>query len=60
MSQAGPWPSGLSHAYWPDARRLASTLHSAAPALLFGLRLWEYATASRRSPQVVAVTLTLG
>ena len=40
MNQAGLWPSGLSHADWPDARRLASALHSAAPALLFGLRLW--------------------
>ena len=25
---------------WPDARRLASALQSAAPAVLFGLRLW--------------------
>ena len=25
---------------WPDARRLASALQSAAPAALFGLRLW--------------------
>src|ERR1700733_10955822 len=25
---------------WPDARRLASALRSAVPALLFGLRLW--------------------
>src|ERR1700722_15387343 len=25
---------------WPDARRLASALRSATPALLFGLRLW--------------------
>jgi len=25
---------------WPDARRLASALQSAVPAVLFGLRLW--------------------
>jgi hypothetical protein len=39
MSQAGPWPAGLSHAYWPDARRRASTLHSAAPGCSFMRRI---------------------
>src|SRR5260370_28158030 len=40
MSRTGLWPAGLSRADWPDARRLVSALHNAAPALLFGLRLW--------------------
>jgi uncharacterized membrane protein YccC len=40
MSGTRPWTSGPSQTYWPDRRRLASALHAAAPALLFGLRLW--------------------
>ncbi len=40
MSQARLWAPGPSQTHRPDARRLASALRSAAPALLFGLRLW--------------------
>jgi uncharacterized membrane protein YccC len=39
MSQARLWASD-ARVRWPNARRLASGLRSAAPALLFGLRLW--------------------
>jgi uncharacterized membrane protein YccC len=38
MSQARVRPPGLRRPYWPDAS--AKALRSAAPALLFGLRLW--------------------
>jgi Fusaric acid resistance protein family len=34
------WVPVLNQASWPDARRLASAIRSAGPALLFGLRLW--------------------
>jgi uncharacterized membrane protein YccC len=40
MSQARVWPPGLRRTYWPNALRLTNALRSAAPALLFGLRLW--------------------
>jgi uncharacterized membrane protein YccC len=40
MSRPRLWAPGPSQTYWADARRLASALPSAAPALLFGLRLW--------------------
>jgi uncharacterized membrane protein YccC len=43
MSQASFWKSGPSaraSGHWPHSRQLTSTLRSAAPALLFGLRLW--------------------
>jgi uncharacterized membrane protein YccC len=40
MSRARLWAAGPSRTCWPDARRLARALRSAAPALLFGLRLW--------------------
>src|SRR5258708_6848648 len=40
MSGARPWAPGPSRTYWPDARRFASALRPAGPALLFGLRLW--------------------
>ena len=40
MSRVERWVPALSPASWPDARRLASAIRSAGPALLFGLRLW--------------------
>src|SRR5258707_15793897 len=40
MSEAGLSVPSPSRADWPDPRRLASLLRSAAPALLLGLRLW--------------------
>src|SRR5260370_10474366 len=40
MTEAGLCAPGPPRTSWPDARRLASALQSAAPALLFGLRLW--------------------
>jgi uncharacterized membrane protein YccC len=43
MSQARFWKSGPSaraSGQGPQSRPLTSTLRSAAPALLFGLRLW--------------------
>jgi uncharacterized membrane protein YccC len=40
MSRARLWASAHSQINWPDAARLARALRSAAPALLFGLRLW--------------------
>src|ERR1700722_18998341 len=40
MSQAGVWPPGPRRNHWSSASRMASTLRSATPALLFGLRLW--------------------
>jgi uncharacterized membrane protein YccC len=40
MNQAGSWTPSPSRDYVPDRRRVASALHAAAPALLFGLRLW--------------------
>jgi uncharacterized membrane protein YccC len=43
MSQARFWKSGPSaraSGQWPHPRQLTSALRSAAPALLFGLRLW--------------------
>src|SRR6266851_4638923 len=40
MTEAGLCAPGPPRASWADARRLASALQSAAPALLFGLRLW--------------------
>jgi uncharacterized membrane protein YccC len=40
MSEAGLSAPSPSRTYWPDPRRFASVLRSAATALLFGLRLW--------------------
>jgi uncharacterized membrane protein YccC len=40
MSQGGLWSSAPRRIHWPDARRAVSALRPAAPALLFGLRLW--------------------
>jgi uncharacterized membrane protein YccC len=40
MLRARLWSRGPSQSDWADTRRLASALQSAAPALLFGLRLW--------------------
>ncbi len=40
MSQARLWASNPPQRDWPAAMRLTSGLRSAAPALLFGLRLW--------------------
>jgi uncharacterized membrane protein YccC len=40
VSQGGTLLPKPHRAHWPDARRLASALRSATPALLFGLRLW--------------------
>ncbi|MEA2779871.1 MAG: hypothetical protein QOK29_1415 [Rhodospirillaceae bacterium] len=40
MSRAALWAPGQLQTRWPDARRMASALRSAAPALFFGLRLW--------------------
>src|SRR5258708_14990240 len=40
MSRAKLWASAHSQTNWPDAEQLARALRSAAPALLFGLRLW--------------------
>jgi hypothetical protein len=40
MSRARLSAPGPSRTCWPDARRFASARRSAAPALLFGLRLW--------------------
>jgi uncharacterized membrane protein YccC len=40
MSRARLWASARLQTNWPDAARLARALRSAAPALLFGLRLW--------------------
>ncbi|MDT5346086.1 MAG: hypothetical protein QOE52_5270, partial [Mycobacterium sp.] len=43
MSQARFWKSGPSaraSGQWPHPRQLTSAVRSAAPALLFGLRLW--------------------
>src|ERR1700676_3606118 len=40
MSQAGVWAPGPRRVDWFSASRMASTLRSATPALLFGLRLW--------------------
>jgi uncharacterized membrane protein YccC len=40
MSRARPWAVAHSQTGWSDAARLVGALRSAAPALLFGLRLW--------------------
>ena len=40
MSRARLWALAQPQSNWPDAARLARALRSAAPALLFGLRLW--------------------
>ena len=40
MSQGGTLLPKQHGAHWADARRLASALRSATPALLFGVRLW--------------------
>ena len=40
MSRAEFFASNLRQAFWSDARRLMSAVLSAAPALLFGLRMW--------------------
>src|SRR5260370_3217990 len=40
MTEAGLCGPGPPRTSWPDARRLANALQSAAPAVLFGLRLW--------------------
>ena len=40
MSRAGVFQSDPRRTFWPDPQRLTSALWSAAPALLFGLRLW--------------------
>ena len=40
MSQSGLRTSGPGQTDWPGARRLINALRSAAPALLFGVRLW--------------------
>jgi uncharacterized membrane protein YccC len=40
MSQAGSWMPSPSRDYMLGRRRVASAQHAAAPALLFGLRLW--------------------
>src|ERR1700758_4986073 len=40
MSRVGRWAPDPPQTCWRDATRLSSALRSAAPALLFGLRLW--------------------
>ncbi len=40
MSRAKFWALAQPQSNWPDTARLARALRSAAPALLFGLRLW--------------------
>jgi uncharacterized membrane protein YccC len=40
MSRARLWALARPQSNWPDTARLARALRSAAPALLFGLRLW--------------------
>jgi uncharacterized membrane protein YccC len=42
MSAAGPFLPGMRgyRIFWPDTRPLLQKIGSAAPALLFGLRLW--------------------
>ena len=40
MSWAGLWTIELAQAFRPAGGRVATALRSAAPALLFGLRLW--------------------
>jgi len=40
MSRARPWAVAHFQNSWPNAARFAGALRSAAPALLFGLRLW--------------------
>lgn len=40
MSRAGVFQSDPRRTFWPDPQQLTSALWSAAPALLFGLRLW--------------------
>ena len=40
MSRAGISTSDPRRTFWPDPQRLTSAVWSAAPALLFGLRLW--------------------
>ena len=40
MSRAKFWGLAQPQSNWPDTARLARALRSAAPALLFGLRLW--------------------
>src|SRR5271155_5362647 len=40
MSQASLWPADPSRAHGAGLRWLARALRSAAPPLLFGLRLW--------------------
>jgi uncharacterized membrane protein YccC len=40
VSRAALGALGRLQTSWPDARRMASAFRSAAPALLFGLRLW--------------------
>jgi uncharacterized membrane protein YccC len=40
MSRVGGRAPASRQASWPDAKRLASAIRSAGPALLFGLRLW--------------------
>ena len=40
MGRAGLSPSDTRQTVWPDLQQLISALWSAAPAVLFGLRLW--------------------
>src|SRR5258708_40171333 len=40
MSGARPWAVAHFQNRWPNSARFAGALRSAAPALLFGLRLW--------------------
>src|ERR1700733_7217145 len=40
MSRAGLWAKNLVAIHRSDGRRIVRTIGSAAPALLFGLRLW--------------------
>ena len=40
MSQVKPWASDPSQTRWAEITRGISALRSAAPALLYGLRLW--------------------
>jgi uncharacterized membrane protein YccC len=40
MSRARLWALAQPQSNWPDTARLARAARSAAPALLFGLRLW--------------------
>jgi len=40
MIRARLWAAEAFHLYWPDTSRVLNKLRAAAPALLFGVRMW--------------------